>query len=378
MFFLRASIIVPVITLSILSCAVGADDVPPLKPAPKPSPIIAQVSDTAGLLDAISRLDPQGGTIVLAPGTYEIKDSIVIKHSNVYITGSGWNTVIRKQGEGDAIVFDGSLWCCGVKNLTIEGDPAAKKGSGIVFRNGEWSGICVVDYCQIKFFAESGVRFEGNPKKPFSSNTVSNCWMIHNLGDQLYSYHNNDYYIFGNQFGTGGERTPRSGALLQNSSAGTYTMNYHWGNLVGLRLGPGSHYNRIENNRMEQSRESGIVIGDPKGGEGSVYNIITGNTIHTNSETNSGLYPAVAAYDSFHTTFCTNQILSWACDVVKHKHGLVIERSGEWIVKDNFFRHHAEKALVYDKKAGHLIKDNKMDPDVKPAKPAKEKKPAEK
>lgn len=367
MSFLRMDLVMSILTLSVISCAIGAETEPPKKPVPPP-PIFAQVSNTAGLLDAVSRLDWTGGTVVLAPGTYEIRDPIVIKQSNVYIVGSGWNTVIKRIGEGDAIVFSGSLWCCGVKNLTIEGDLTAKTGSGIVFRDGEWSGICVVDYCQIKFFGESGVKFDGNLKKPFSSNTVSNCWFTDNLGDQLSSVNNNDFYITGNQFGAGGQRTPRTGALLMNSSAGTYTMNYHWGNTVGLRLGPGANFNRIENNRIEQSKESGVVIGSETPGTWNMFNIITGNTIHTNSETNSGKFSAVVAYDTYETTFCANQLLSWSSENVKHKNGLVLVRCKNWIIKDNIFRHHSEKAIIYSKKDGHIVKDNLMDKDVVPKK----------
>ena len=245
-----------------------------------------------------------------------------------------------------------------MRNFHIQADAKAKTGSGIVFRNGEWSGICVIDYCHIDGFPESGIRFEGNPKTPFSSNTVSNCWLTNNMGDQLYSRANNDFYITGNQFGAGGGKNPRSGALLDHSSAGSYTLNYHWGNVVALRL-IGAHFNRIENNRLEQSIESGIVIGDVKPGDPSQLNIITGNTIHTNSETNKGKFPAVIAYDAVDTTSCQNQVFSWDSNSTRYSDGLVLDRGcRSWIVKDNIFRHHMAKAVVYDRKAGHIVKDN--------------------
>jgi hypothetical protein len=62
-------------------------------------------------------------------------------------------------------------------------------------------------------------------------------------------------------------------------------LNYHWGNVVALRLGPGANFNRVANNRFEQSRETGILIGETKG-DVCQLNIITGNTIHTDSEGN--------------------------------------------------------------------------------------------
>lgn len=325
--------------------------------AAAPKPGYWQVSDAAGLISAAAKIGAEGGTIVLRPGTYVLKETILFDgKSNVSLTGSGWDTVIKKQGDGDAIVFKGSCWSCSVRNLAIEGDSAAKSGSGIVFKEGQWSGICVVDYCHLRSFPQSGVRFEGSPKTPFSSNTVSNCWFTNNLGDQLFSLNCNDFYYTGNQFGSGGDRVPRSGALLDHSSAGTYTMNYHWGNIVGLRMG-GCNFNRIVNNRVEQSRENGIRLSG-----GCMYTIITSNTIHTNSEHNSGQFAAVEAFDAAETTFTANQIFSWDSNTVKAKHGLVLGPGcRNWIVKDNILRHLTDKAIVYDEKAGHIVKDNLFD-----------------
>lgn len=342
-------------------------------PAPLP-PVFANVSNVKELLDAVSRLDEKGGTIILAPGTYEIENTITIKNSNVYIVGNGWNTIIKKLGDGDAIVFSGSLYCCGVRNLAIEGNPNASNGSGIVFRDGEWSGICTIDYCYIRFFRESGIKFDGNKDKPFSSNTVSNCWLQGNLGDQLCSINNNDFYFYANQLGCGPDgKFPRSGAMLSRSSAGTYTMNYHWGNIVGLRVGPGANFNRFENNRIENSRQSGVIIGSSTPDTWNMFNIFTGNTIHTNSEEKSGGYSAFIAYDTHETTFTSNQFLSWASDQIKQKNCLELERCKDWIIKDNIFRHYTGKAVVYSKKDGHIVKDNLSDNPIRPTESVKNK-----
>ena len=326
-------------------------------PDAKPSGLY-NVSSAAALVKAVNNAPKDGATIVLAPGTYEIDKTLVIQDKNtVNIVGSGWNTIIRKRGDGDAIRFTNSHFCT-VKNLLMVGDPAAKTGSGIIFKD---TSSCTVDFCRICEFPESGVRFEGNPKSPMSSNTVSDCHFIGNRRDQLYSFNNNDFYISGNQFGTH-SKFPKTGCVLDHSSAGTYTMNYHWGNVNAFRLGPGASFNRIENNRFENSRETGVIIGDPKGGDWSGFNIITGNTIHTNSEDKSGAFPAVEAYDAAEITFCQNQIFSWNSSALKHKSSLIIGRGcRDWIVKDNNFRHNVEKSLVYDENCGHIVKDNLMD-----------------
>lgn len=321
-----------------------------------------KVSNTAALLAAVREIGAQGGLITLEPGDYQISETLLFKaKSNVNIVGSGWSTVIKRKGPGDAIVFDGSCWNCRVHALKLQGDKDARTGSGIVFRKGEWSGICVVDYCHVDSFAENGVRYEGNPRKPLSSNTLSKCWLTNNRGDQLHSYYNNDFYITENQFGAGSGCHPRTGARLDHSSAGTYTLNYHWGNVVALKLGPGANFNRIQNNRFEQSRETGLLIGDAKG-DACQLNIITGNTIHTNSEGDSGHFNAVEAHNTLATTFTANQVFSWNSTACKAKSGVVFaDNCRQWIVKDNIIRHCTEKPIIYGSEDGHIVKDNMLE-----------------
>lgn len=334
----------------------------PAEEAAKPPEQFFSVSTTKQLLTAAQAVAKTGGTIALKPGTYVIEQSLVFDKVNmVNITGSGWNCQITRRGEGDAIVFRQSGFST-VKDLLIVGDKDARKGSGIVFAAGCSS--CTVDYCRICLFPESGVRFDGDDKGAQSSNSVRNCHFINNAGEQLRSYQNNDFYIIGNQFGHdrwGRAERPKAGCLLEKSSAGTYSQNYHWGNVNALKM-IGCNFNRIENNRFEESSESGIVIGSAAPWSGGAYNIILGNTIHTNSQGNPGKYPAVMAQNASVFQFCINQILSWDSASTKHKNGLVLGSGcGKWIVKDNIIHHSTEKAVVYDENAGHIIKDNVVD-----------------
>jgi hypothetical protein len=126
-------------------------------------------------------------------------------------------------------------------------------------------------------------------------------------------------------------------------------------------MGPGSHFNRIQNNRFEQSREHGVLIGEP-GGSGCYLNIITGNTFHTNSEEKSGGWPAIEALGAVDVTFTSNQVFSWDNATTRHRSSLVLGKGCRaWIVKDNILRHNTEKALVYDGTAGHVVRDNLTD-----------------
>lgn len=336
--------------LSLAAAAMGT-------PIAKAPPALYKVKNTAELLTAIAKVGDAGATIELEPGVYAIDKTIELNGVNhLNLRGGGWNTVIQKKGAGDALVFVDCGFCV-VRDLMVSGDGTAKKGSGIVFKGKRGSSSCTVELCRVSGFPESGVLFEGSADSPQSSNSVRNCHFISNMGDQLRSFNNNDFYFIGNQFGTH-SGNPRTGCVLDHSSAGTYSMNYHWGNQVAMRLGPGSHYNRIENNRFEESQQTGVEIGDAKG-DSCIYNIITGNTFHTNSQSKSGEYSAVQAVNASSTTFCQNQLFSWNGLKFKHKSGLVIGLGcTHWIVTNNILRDSVQKSLVFDETAGHIIKDN--------------------
>lgn len=319
-----------------------------------------QVATAAELLQAAAAMPVVGGTILLRPGTYVLEAPLRFSRANhVNLVGSGWNTALVCRGAGDGITFEDCSFCV-VRDLMVVGDTAAAAGSGIVYRGQSSSNR--VSACRLANFAESGVCYAGDPKQPQSTNTVADCHFIDNAGDQLASHHNNDFFIEGNNFGAHarqGDRAPLTGVVLDHSAAGSYTRNYHWNNRVALRLGAGSHFNRIENNRFEESLESGILIGDPDGREGVYLNILLGNTIHTNSKGRSGEFVAVQATFAVDFTFSANQVFSWDSEHFQHRSALVLGAGcRSWIVKDNILRHNAGPALVYDAAAGHLVKDN--------------------
>jgi hypothetical protein len=318
--------------------------------------VCATVGNETELRAAVSSLRPgAGGTITLKPGTYVLTETLVLRNLHrVVLAGSGWNTELKCAHNGDAVRLENSHFCV-VKDLLLSGDAKSTSGSGIVLSNCSSS---VVSFCRIDGFPVSGVRFEGIRETPMSSNTVRDCHFIGNRDAQLFSQHNNDFYVIGNQFGTHGAH-PRVGTVLDCSSAGTYSMNYHWGNGVALQLGPAAHFNRIENNRFEESDRSGIVMVAGPNDESNMLNIVTGNTIHTNSKEKMGGFSAVEAHNATDVVFSNNQIFSWDCSTVRHKSGLLVGSGcSSWIITGNTFRHHTEKAIVLENSATHVVKDN--------------------
>lgn len=324
--------------------------------AQAPPPASFTVTNAEELLAAVHATGER--TIRLEPGVYLVDEALTFAGQNhVNILGSGWNTTIVRRGEGPAIVFEDAGFCL-VSDLMISG--ASTASDGIVYRGQSSSNT--VRSCRISSFTGSGIRYEGTKDVQMSTNSVLYCHFIDNLGEQLRSFYNNDFYILGNQFGFW-QGQPKTGAALVHSSAGSYSLNYHWGNDVALVLGPGSDYNRIENNRLEQSRTSGIIIGNPEtADQWNRFNTFVGNTIHTNSEGNFREYSAVVAYDAHDTIFSSNQVFSWYPPDTQHKSALVLGRGcASWIVTGNILRHNSEEAIVADAEAGHLIKDNLVD-----------------
>lgn len=314
------------------------------------------ITTSEELRAAIEATGPR--TIRLAPGTYVVDEPLVIRgQSHVNLVGSGWNTTIARKGEGSAIVFEDSHFCF-VSDMLISGGGEATDG---ICYTGK-SSSNTVRQCRITSFKGSGIRYDGEKDTPMSSNSVLYCHFIDNEGEQLRSFWNNDFYIIGNQFGKW-QTKPRVGAALIHSSAGSYSLNYHWDNEVALVLGPGADYNRIANNRFEESRTSGIIIGNPdEPDQWNRYNIITGNTIHTNSKGNMRGYDAVVAYDAHDTTFTSNQVFSWYPPTTQHRSALVLGRGCDtWIVTGNIMRHNSAEAIVAAEDAGHIIKDNLVD-----------------
>ncbi|HPA16634.1 MAG TPA: right-handed parallel beta-helix repeat-containing protein [Verrucomicrobiae bacterium] len=326
--------------------------------ASETGPAFVEVSTAGELQAAVARVSKLGGAIRLRPGSYAVDGTIEFKGAHrIALFGSGWSTILKKRGDGDAIRFEGAGFCV-VRDLWIRGDKAAKVGSGIVFRN---SSSCKVEGCQVTEFPVDGVRLEGDEGRPISSNTVRDCHLLGNREAGLSSVCNNDFYIVGNQFGTHGA-APRAGCVLDRSSAGTYSMNYHWGNVNALRITGGSSFNRLENNRFEESRETAVVMGELRVGGICRYNIFAGNTFHSNSQDKPGEFAAMTASNAKAITFTGNQFFSWNATAYKHRSSLVLG-SGctRWIITGNIFDHNTGTPLLYDGGAQIIVRDNLTD-----------------
>ncbi len=93
-----------------------------------------------------------------------------------------------------------------------------------------------------------------------------------------------------------------------------------------------------------------------------MFDIITGNTFHTNSQAKSGQFPAVLAHNAHEITFCENQVFSWNSQRYQHKHSLQIAADCDrWIIKNNIFRHNKGQAVACDASRQMTMRDNLTD-----------------
>lgn len=94
-----------------------------------------------------------GGTIVLAPGVYELTETLEFKGIlHVNLVGSGWNTILLRKGNGDALrLIDCSF--AQVRNMKIIAENGTTSGSGVVL-SGQGSSSCTIDKLRIRHEGE--------------------------------------------------------------------------------------------------------------------------------------------------------------------------------------------------------------------------------
>ena len=98
--FLRIGVAIMVLLLA------NALPVSALNPAPGQTVVLhpAAASNDLEIQRALDQLPPGGGTVVLAPGVYDIHDPIQLNRSGLTLSGSGNNTVLRLADHADCPV----------------------------------------------------------------------------------------------------------------------------------------------------------------------------------------------------------------------------------------------------------------------------------
>lgn len=307
-----------------------------------------EVKDASGLIAAVSQLGWSGGKILVKNGDYQITDELVLNAKNtLIIEGSGWDASITKVGSGNLFKLINSGYVV-IRNLELKSSQA-ESGSAIFMQD---SSNCTIESCRITDFPDSGVYSTGHT----SGNKIQDCTFMRNKKSQIYGNVMNDFFILNNIIGSDDSGVvPQFGIELDHSSAGTVSGNSVSSNNVGLKNGPGSSFNRIENNRFCLNKYQGILLGDIAG-DWNGYNLITANIVQSNSQAQSGNYSAVEAHNSSQITFTDNQIYSWDASTVKYCVDINDGCSG-WLIKKNILRNFAT-TQIYGTAGNNIIKEN--------------------
>ncbi|MCW3701474.1 right-handed parallel beta-helix repeat-containing protein, partial [Burkholderia cenocepacia] len=188
--------------------------------------------------------------------------------------------------------------------------------SGVIFDTAaRVAGNSRVEKCQFAGFDVYGLACIGSATFGLSGMKVKNNMLLANQQKQLYFTWSHDFWIEGNQYGIlGGFGHPQFGCFLDNSNAGTYVQNYHWNNSIGFQM-QFSQYNRIENNRFEESDSYGSYI------YGCSKMVYLGNTIHTNSEASKGTYDNVYFGLVTDSVIQGNSSFDWNGGSTGHRYG---------------------------------------------------------
>ncbi len=257
--------------------------------------------NSAAVLAAVAT----GREIIVPPGVYEINPIAFADTHYFMIRGAArYGSTFRLMTAGTAMTFS-NCQSAQLKDLSFDMGSSLAASSGV-----QWdltSGIGVIEHCTFTGFSTSGVRWVGTALAPLSGNRLTNCLLINNASHGLYSYNSNDFFIEGNQFGAAGAN-PSYGSYLEASLAGTYTQNYHYGNVVA-HAEYSCGYNRVCMNRFEESLREGVVLNDC----GKI--IFSHNSVHTNSEETINTYDHLSMTTVQHSIITDNSFFDFSGSV---------------------------------------------------------------
>lgn len=278
--------------------------------------------NTTALINAINSLGAAGGCVRFPAGTYRITPTSFSNLNNITLEGVGrYNSIIRLSAAGIAMRFNNCQWLT-IRNLYFGQTGAAQSLAGAVGvqLDGNSSNGLIED-CGFFAFAGGGVNVNGLPGAAQSGNQVINNYFIGNGGTQLRFASSNDFHIEGNQFGyLLGVAGAAIGCLLDTSSAGSYTNNYHWNNTIGCKS-INSFYNRIIGNRFEENGRQGLWL------ESANNCIVNGNTFHTNSLETYGAYDNAYFKNLVQCVISNNTSFDFSGGVSNHRWGMYIDNA---------------------------------------------------
>ena len=195
------------------------------------------------------------------------------------------------------------------------------------------AGIVTDGMSSLRVYKNIFYRFKGPGVKMGGDLThqISGCIIRDNLflscgtdgtSPQLEGNYSQDYSYTGNQLGSigpfGPSNRPALGVRLTACSNGYFADNLIWQCTVGALFQTGCNYNRITNNRFEESQREGVIFSFCD------ENIILGNWINDNSLETTNTYDGFGMYTCVHNTVSNNIVYNWEQPTILQKNSFII------------------------------------------------------
>jgi hypothetical protein len=264
--------------------------------------------DTAAIQAAIQSVST-GGIVYFPAGNYISGPFTLANMFAVTLRGANkFTSVLKLNQTGTLLAFTNAQWCR-LEHLGFETNAAPHSiavARGVSFTQS--SGNNVVDDCAFSGFSKNGLLIEGTVGAQLSGHKIVNSMFLGNAEEQLLTTYCNDFHMENNQFGRlAGITVATIGCYLDNSSAGTYSRNYHWDNVVAFKA-ESCNYNTYSDNRFEESSEQNVVI------NAGSYNLFCDNKVHTASKGSSGAHDNVLVTGAAYFSATGNSLFQWSGD----------------------------------------------------------------
>ena len=245
---------------------------------------------------AIDSICPEGGVVELAPGTWNITDTIVINKSNIVLRGAGMEgeeqSLIHLLTRGSIAIKTENVSNITIENLHITGEGGwANSGAGIYMVDSSYSIIQNV-WAQAMGYDQIAIGSTVIYPSKATYNVIRNCkcdggsvpnecWHGISLRNAYYNKVENNIIHDTKYTGIQFNRNCWHNEISNNTI-------YHaaWGGRGGITLHGACHWNIVENNHIYDGW-TGIWV------DGCRHNIIKNNIVHDNAYDGIGLYNGV-------------------------------------------------------------------------------------
>ena len=142
------------------------------------------------------------------------------------------------------------------------------------------------------------------------------------VSPQLECNYSQDYSYTGNQLGSigpfGPSNRPALGVRMTACSNGYFADNLIWQCGAGALFQSGCNYNRITNNRFEESQQAGLVFSFCD------ENIIMGNWINDNSLQTTNTYDGFGMFTCTNNTVVGNIVYNWEQPAILQRNSFIV------------------------------------------------------